>query len=68
MEQNTIQRTKPDWKQLLPVYGIYKFARDVSKGEPSLIDSSLPLYMGFCAYHGIVSIFPITEGLRKLLE
>ena len=67
----SIQRAeiKPNWKQLVPIYGIYQSVADRLRGEPSILDKKNPknLYGGI-VYHTVVSIFPFVKGLEKLSQ
>jgi len=52
---------KPDWKQWLPIYGIYQMKKDVAKGKPIIVSErtdegvkpAKPLvFFGSLAYQG----------------
>ena len=62
-------KDKPDWRQWIPIYGIYKSIKDDSNGKPSLCDSTIK--KRFClglVYHGAVSIYPILKGIEKIIS
>ena len=61
-----------DWKQWVPVYGIYKAYKDNHNGKPSLTDGSHPnRYILSSVYHGVTSfcsMFGFASLLEKLLK
>ena len=67
MEENK----NPDWKQWIPVYGIYRVVKDAKEGKPSLADGKNYPERVSSFYHGIVisvGLGLIYEGLEKLLQ
>lgn len=45
----------PNWKQWLPVYGVYKALRDNAAGRPSIIDEDHMIrYAAGIFYHSVV--------------
>ncbi len=38
IEDKTVEQSKPDWKQWIPFYGIYKITSDDDKGKPTIWD------------------------------
>lgn len=69
LEKKIEKSQKPDWKQWIPVAGLYFVARDKYERKPSLIDTRPPL-RHFCGivYHQIFSAYPAYLGARELLE
>ena len=62
------KREKPDWKQWIPYYGIYKANRDFKDGKPSIIETS---YAGSLLYHSVAVGGSIGAGLaiiEKILQ
>lgn len=68
MEENT----KPNWKQWIPIYGIYLVGKDTLEGKPSLVDESPPARLFVSAiYHAIATsgvIASLGYSLEKLLD
>ena len=59
---------KIDWKQWLPVYGIYQARKDLETDKPNIFQiSSDAKYLGGLFYHGF-SGAGIVGGLYKLTE
>jgi hypothetical protein len=61
---------KVDWKQWLPIVGPYFIAKDLIRGEPTVIDlsgSDMSFYVS-CFYHGVVSFYPTYLGVMDLLN
>ena len=57
---------KPDWKQYVPVYGIYRAISDDKKGLPSIVQSEGVQIMS-AAYHGTIiggAILSLVEYLN----
>ena len=66
-----IKKVKPNWKQWIPLYGIYQVYKDHRGGKESLADSSNPIrYTLSSTYHGscIGLIKPILNNLENLLR
>ena len=69
------QEKNPDWKQWIPVYGIYQSTKDNRNGKPSLygnMENHSIRYWGSIIYHSITSGatlgFISEKGLKKLLD
>lgn len=71
---------KPDWRQLLPIYGIYQGMKDAMNGKPNFMqerteheirETKPTIFYGNIIYQTI-SVFAayvgITYGLSKLAE
>jgi hypothetical protein len=64
---------KPDWKQWLPVYGIYKMIADGFKRKPTIIDNRRgeAVFLGSAIYQATSLIalnFGASFGLGAILE
>ena len=58
---------KPDWKQWIPIYGIYKTGRDADNGKPSMLDNHPLLAVGYhSAITGGVIIGAILVAIPQL--
>jgi len=65
---------KPDWKQWIPIYGIYEVCRAASKGEPTIYknpEHPLLQFYGTAFYHAVVALGTVTGlayGVTKIAE
>ena len=60
---------KPDWKQWLPVYGVYKAMKDLVDRKPSIVDfGDKSTYFSSMVYHGAFTFTPVLYGLVELLK
>lgn len=58
---------KPDWKQWLPIYGIYQIIKDSHNNKPTMVDErDSAKYWGMTIYQS-VSIFGTVGGIGYLL-
>jgi len=69
MEKN---KSMPNWKQLIPVYGLGKMISDIAEHEPSLIgivneDYQLVTGMAVQLYH-VGTVIAALYGLEKFLQ
>lgn len=63
---------KPDWKQWLPVYGIYKTLKDNSNNKPNIIFSRTEptsdlVFWGSALYQGVSTVTAVV-GIYKLYQ
>ena len=59
-----------DWKQWIPIYGIYKTMKDASEGKPSLADfeSHRIRFAGSAIYQGVTVTGALIGGLDGLIR
>ncbi len=60
-------RYHPNWKQLLPTYGLYQMKKDYDAGKPTIIalGDDIDTCLGFLMYH-VVSTMAATVGVGYL--
>lgn len=61
------KRLKPDWKQWIPVTGVFKMFKDKREGKPNLIED----FKYWSEYQSItftLALFGAGYGLKKLFE
>ena len=73
-EQESLEQKvkKPDWKQWLPIYGMYKVEKDFEDHQPTILDGdSAGRIMGTVFYHSL-SLVAVTvttgAGLMYAVE
>lgn len=59
---------KPDWKQWVPYYGLYKIFRDKKLDKPTIADQDSRFYYVSALEHGIFIAIPFIAGLVELLN
>jgi hypothetical protein len=64
---------KPDWKQWLPVYGIYQLVSDGFKRKPTIIDNRRgeTIFLGSAIYQAtslIALTYGVSFGLGAIIE
>lgn len=64
-----------DWKQWIPIYGVYQIIKDVLGDKPTFFDcvdpytfSGATRMVGVSTYHGLVTTIPILKGLEALFN
>lgn len=58
-----------DWKQFLPVYGIYKAIKDRVNDQHSLCDSEHKIrFLSSQVYHALVTYYPVICLAKKICE
>ncbi len=52
MEDLEKRLDSPDWKQWIPIYGVFKMEKDLKEGKPTFYPSkNFYMHVGFGAYH-----------------
>jgi len=68
---NQLEKNKnPDWKQWIPIYGVYQIIKDALNDKPSLYGggTNITKQLVGTVYHGVVTFFPILKGLETLIK
>lgn len=65
LEQKT---EKADWKQWVPIYGIYKAYKDSNEDKPSIMTTSNDLIFFGNAVSQAISVVSAGHGLYSLAE
>ncbi|MCD4666202.1 hypothetical protein K8R47_00120 [archaeon] len=70
MERLEKKLKKPDWKQWVPVYGIYQIFKDKVNNKPSLADDFADKELRlFCSVlYQSTSVVAFTGGIYKFIE
>jgi len=60
---------RPDWKQWLPIYGVYRVLKDAKDNKPNILnpDGAPIIFYGASAYQAI-SIVGLINGITYLPE
>jgi hypothetical protein len=67
-ESLEMELDKPNWKQWLPVYGIYQVNKDLFDDKPTIIDREDSASWYDSAAYQAVSIIATVYGLSQLAE
>ncbi len=60
---------KPNWKQWLPIYGVYQIKKDFFRGKPTIIDKGKGLsYNGSALYQAISIVGAYIGAINFLSE
>ena len=57
---------RPDWKQWLPVYGIYQVKKDIFDNKPTVIDREFSASWIGSGIYQAVSIYGLLQLAEKL--
>ena len=70
MDKAKIEKQNPNWKQWIPIYGIYQAIGDKLDKKPSVIDlkNHPAIYLCSAVYHGVITSGIIVGSLELLVK
>jgi len=68
-----MENQKPDWKQWIPIYGLFKGAKEELRGKPTILDNPTNNLNGYVKsfgafYYHVITAEGILIGAYKGLE